>query len=126
MTLTMSAIQATSQNNLAACRHVLSRHSIAKRLKRMPMRPACQWQTVAHPQENDARILRGLTGNLEANLRAARAAALESALGPKAAKAAAEAAYSAYAIAHGSSAPAARPESRTADSSKASGGFRRC
>jgi hypothetical protein len=70
-------------------------------------------------QQNDARIMRGLTGNLEATLRAARAAALESASGPEAAKAAAEAAYKACAIAHGGGAPADRPEGSAAGSSKA-------
>ena len=72
-------------------------------------------------QENDARILRGLTGNLEATLRAARAAALESASGPKAAKTAAEAAYKAYAVAHGSAVLADGSKPSAADSSQASG-----
>ena len=75
-------------------------------------------------QEEDARVLRGLTGNLEATSRAARAAVLESEAGPEAAKAAAERAYKEYALAHHGSAPDAQsaPAAEPATSSAASAG----
>ena len=84
-------------------------------------------------QAEDARVLHGLTGNLEATLRAARAAVLESADGPEAAKVAAERAYKEYALAHhgsaldAQSAPAVAPAgSPTADRSQASGSVLPC
>jgi len=121
----------TLQDNICSCHRGTPGLSTPTRVLRTSAAASCKADqviqratSIQNLQEEDARVLRGLTGNLEATSRAARAAVLESEAGPEAAKAAAERVYKEYALAHRGSAPDAQsaPAAEPATSSIASAG----